>query len=150
MPQSHARVMIHLVYSTKSRGRSLNEQIQPELFSYLTGILRGEGHTPIAVGGHVDHVHLLFGLARTHSISKIVEKLKVSSSIWLKSKDGIPADFHWQSGYGAFGISPKEIDDVDNYIRNQKDHHQSTSFQDEYRKLLDEFGIEYDEQYVWD
>ena len=76
--------------------------------------------------------------------------IKIGSSKWIKTKGGIYNDFYWQSGYGAFGISPKEIDDVDNYIRNQKDHHQSTSFQDEYRKLLDEFGIEYDEQYVWD
>ena len=82
MPQSHSRILVHLVFSTKLREEFLDEEIQPEVFSYLTGILRGEGHTPISVGGHVDHVHLLFGLARTQSISKLVEKLKGSSSVW--------------------------------------------------------------------
>ncbi|MBS1728016.1 MAG: IS200/IS605 family transposase [Armatimonadetes bacterium] len=150
MPQSHARIVVHLVFSTKSRHPFLTDQIQKELFSYLTGILRGEGHAPIAVGGHVDHVHLLFGLARTQSISKIVEKLKTSSSVWIKTKGGNFADFHWQNGYGAFGISPKEIAEVSHYVQNQKSHHAKLSFQDEYREFLVEYGIDFDEEYVWD
>ena len=75
MPQSHARVIIHLVFSVQDRRRCLTEDLQQELFAYLAGVLRGENHVSIAVGGHVDHVHLLFGLARTQSIAKIVEKL---------------------------------------------------------------------------
>ncbi len=150
MPQSHARVIIHLVFSVRGRRPCLTKDIQSELFSYLSGVLRGEGHTPIAIGGQTDHVHLLFGLSRTQEISKIVEKLKTSTSIWLKTKNPNLSDFHWQAGYGAFGISPKEIEVVSNYIRNQDDHHKHISFQDEYRRILQEFGIEFDERYVWD
>jgi putative transposase len=120
------------------------------MFSYLAGILRDEGHTPISVGGHVDHVHMLFGLGRTQSIAKIVEKLKGSSSVWIKTKDPKYAAFHWQSGYGAFGISPKEIDAVDAYIRNQAQHHGTESYRDEYRRICKEFEVEIDERYVWD
>jgi putative transposase len=86
MPQSHARILVHLVFSTRSRDESLTPDIQPEVFSYLAGILRGEGHAPISVGGHVDHVHMLFGLGRTQSIAKLVEKLKTSSSVWHIAK----------------------------------------------------------------
>jgi putative transposase len=145
MPQSHARVLVHLVFSTKGRADFLDDEIQSEMFSYLTGILRGEKHTPISVGGHVDHVHLLFGLSRTQSIAKIVEKLKGSSSVWIKTKGGKYASFHWQNGYGAFGISPKETEAVDRYIRNQKEHHRQESFQDEYRRICNEFEVEIDE-----
>ena len=98
----------------------------------------------------MDHVHILFGLGRTQSIAKIVERLKVSTSIWIKTKDGNWADFHWQSGYGVFGISPKEIDMTTAYIRNQKEHHREISFQEEFRVLLEEFELDYDERYVWD
>ena len=150
MPQSHARVLIHLVFSTKSREEFLDEDIQAEMFSYLTGTLRGEGHTPISVGGHVDHVHMLFGLSRIQSIAKIVEKLKGSSSVWMKTKGNKFETFHWQNGYGAFGISPKEIDAVDRYIRNQKEHHDKESYQDEYRPICKEFEVDIDERYVWD
>lgn len=128
----------------------MSKEIQNELFSYLSGVLKGEGHIPIAVGGHVDHVHLLFGLSRTQDVAKIVEKLKTSTSIWIKKKDYTLSDFHWQSGYGIFGISPKEIDVLSEYIRNQEEHHRTVSFQDEFRQLLKEFGVEYDERYTWD
>jgi len=36
------------------------------------------------------------------------------------------------------------------YIRSQKEHHQRVTFQDEYRKFLKAYGIDYDEKYVWD
>ena len=150
MPQSHARILVHLVFSTKERADFLDDEIQAEIFSYLTGILRGEKHTPISVGEYTDHVHLLFGLARTQSISQIVEKLKGSSSVWIKTKGEKYRAFYSQNGYGAFGISPKEVDAVDRYIRNQKEHHDKESFQDEYRRICKEFEVEIDERYVWD
>lgn len=150
MPQSLAKVPIHLVFSTLGRAPFLNEQIQPRLFSYLTGILRGEGHIPMIVGGHIDHVHLLFGLARTKSISNAVERVKVSSSIWMKEQvDGHP-NFAWQNGYGAFGVTSSDTQSVSAYILNQAEHHKVVSFQDEFRALLCEHGIEYDENYVWE
>ena len=40
MPQSLARILIHLVYSTKNRDRVLTEAIREELHRYTAGILR--------------------------------------------------------------------------------------------------------------
>lgn len=147
MPQSLAMVSIHLVFSTKGRQPFIEEPIQPRLFQYLTGILRGEGHIPMVVGGHVDHVHLLFALSRTQSIASAVEHLKRSSSIWMKE---FQPGFSWQGGYGAFGVSLSDSQAVTSYILNQAEHHQRFSFQDEFRQLCSEHGIEIDERYVWD
>jgi hypothetical protein len=36
-----------------------------------------------------------------------------------------------------------------NYIKRQKEHHTEQSFEDEYRSLLKEFGIEADEKYIF-
>lgn len=41
-------------------------------------------------------------------------------------------------------------DEVKRYIERQEEHHARVGFQDEYRSLLDKYGAEYDERYVWD
>ena len=35
------------------------------------------------------------------------------------------------------------------YIRNQREHHRKKTFQEEYIELLKEYGIEFDEKYLW-
>jgi hypothetical protein len=60
------------------------------------------------------------------------------------------ANFHWQSGYGAFSVSSGDVEEVVEYITQQESHHRAASFQEEFRKLLDAHGIAYDERYVWD
>ena len=47
--------------------------------------------------------------------------------------------FHWQSGYGGFSVSPGEADSVVQYIEHQEAHHCATSFQEEYRRFLQEY-----------
>ena len=94
--------------------------------------------------------YLLFGLSRTRTIAEVVETVKTSSSKWIKTKDAKLADFHWQSGYGAFSVSQSDADTVVAYIRNQAQHHQKMTFQDEYRRLLERYQVAFDERYVWD
>lgn len=84
------------------------------------------------------------------SIAQVVEKVKTSSSKWIKGKGASFQDFHWQSGYGAFSVSQSDADAVVAYVQDQARHHQKMSFQEEYRKLLEEYRVGYDERYVWD
>ncbi len=58
--------------------------------------------------------------------------------------------FSWQRGYGAFSVAPADVDAVVAYIDNQEDHHRTRTFQDEYRAFLRKYGVEYNEEYVWD
>ncbi len=53
----------------------------------------------------------------------------------------------WQEGYGAFTYSIKEKEALVNYIENQATHHKAITFREEYIKLLNEHGIEFDEKY---
>src|SRR5581483_10512608 len=124
MPQSLSRILIHLVFSTKNRERLLTSAIQTELHPYLAGILDNIECPSLQVGGTEDHVHLFFGLSRTRTIADVVETVKTSSSKWIKNKGGEFADFHWQTGYGAFSVSQSDVDTVEAYIRNQAQHHQ--------------------------
>jgi REP element-mobilizing transposase RayT len=145
---SLSNILIHLVFSTKNRNPLIGPAIRGELHAYLGGILKKRGCSFMTCGGVDDHVHLLFDLPRAISVSKIVEDLKSSSSVWMKTK-GI-SGFYWQTGYGAFSIGRSEKDGAERYVRRQEEHHRKLSFQDEYRQLLTEFGIPFDERYIWD
>ena len=81
---------------------------------------------------------------------KLIEEVKSHSSKWIKTIDKTLKNFYWQGGYGAFSVSPSQLDTVKTYIGNQKEHHKKITFQDEYRAILKKYNVEYDERYVWD
>jgi putative transposase len=101
-------------------------------------------------GGVADHVHLLVRLSKNIAIAEFVRELKRESSKWIKREAPALDKFHWQQGYGAFSISPGHVERLKEYIANQEEHHRTESFQDEFRRLLKKYKIEYDERYVWD
>jgi putative transposase len=148
MPQSLAKIYVHLAFSTLHREPWLNDPIRPALFAYLAGVLPNHDCPVVKVGGVADHVHLLFVLARTLPLSKAVEEVKKGSSKWLKTQ-GIP-EFAWQAGYGAFSVSSSQVEVVSDYIQNQARHHRRTTFQDEFRRFCRRYGVELDKKYAWD
>jgi putative transposase len=150
MAQSLARILVHMIFSTKNRAPMLSPEICTELYPYMHTVLAEHDSPPLQIGGVRDHVHILFLLSRTHSLAKIVEVLKVHSTKWLKTKEPEFAGFHWQSGYGAFSVSQSNANTVVEYIQRQKEHHRVMTFQEEYRKFLDLYQVPYDERYVWD
>ena len=75
--------------------------------------------------------------------------LKKDSSVWIKTKGSLFRDFHWQDGYGGFSISKADLPALKKYLANQREHHSKRSFQEELIHFLDEYGIEYDERYLW-
>jgi putative transposase len=103
---------------------------------------------PLAIGGIEDHVHLLVGLKSSHRLDYFLRDLKADSSEWVHKETG-KKTFSWQKGYGAFSVSPSNIEGVKRYIFNQAEHHRRKSFQEEYVELLQASGIEYDERYLW-
>jgi putative transposase len=106
MPQSLAKIYVHLIFSTKNREKVIPRHLHPELHDYMGGILQKQ--LPIL------------------------------------------RNFHWQNGYGAFSVSQSNLAEVKEYIRNQQRHHQAMSFQEEFRRFLAKYEVEYDERYVWD
>ena len=104
---------------------------------------------PYIQGGHSNHVHLVFELSRKFAISKIVQEIKKGSSRFIKDQwNFFPGFQGWQDGYGGFTYSRNERQQLIEYVRNQHVHHKSISFQEEYKTLLKEHGIEYDPRYL--
>jgi REP element-mobilizing transposase RayT len=124
--------------------------IEKELHPYLAKVFRGLKSPSLAIDGTTDHIHALFSLSRVIKIADLVEEIKTESSKWIKTKGPEFQNFHWQRGYGAFSIGQSQVTVVKRYIARQKIHHQRITFQDEYRKFLKSYGIDYDEGYVWD
>ena len=150
MPQSHAAVYIHWVFSTKRRKPFLKDPgLRKQIHSVLGGIAKRLECMPLAVGGVEDHVHLLTTLGRSIKISDAVKELKRSSNNWLTENHPIDG-FKWQAGYGAFSVSQSKLDIVSQYISNQEEHHRTKSFQEEFRALLIRHGLKIDEEYCWD
>ena len=150
MPQSLAKLYVHLVFSTKHRERVLPDAVRHDLHAYMGGTLKGMDCTPIEINSEPDHAHVLFLLGRTAALSDVVGGLKKSATDWLRDRGTAYRAFHWQAGYGAFSVSQSALDEVREYIRNQREHHRVRTFQDEFRAFLKKYEIEFDERYVWD
>ncbi len=146
MSQSLAKVYLHLVFGTKDRVPMLSDSVRDSLHRYAATVLQNLGCRVVLINSVGDHMHLLFELSRTVSVSEVVEGVKKSSSKWLKTQPG----FAWQNGYGVFSVSASNLLAVRDYVAKQQEHHRTRSFQGELRALLEKHGVEYDERYVWD
>lgn len=130
MAQSLAKILVHLIFSTKKREPTIPTAIRLELHAYLGGILVNLGCPALQVGGTADHVHVLCSLGRTVTLANVVEQIKTSSSKWIKRR-GVRA-FAWQAGYGAFSVGESQASAVVRYIQQQEQHHRRLTFQDEH------------------
>src|SRR5262245_44877254 len=123
MPQSFSSVLVHVVFSTKNREPTIHPSVESELYAYATTVLKNADCPALAMNGMADQVHALFALSRVKSIAEVVEELKTSTSKWIKTKGPNFRGFHWQAGYGAFSVSQSNVDQVSEYVREQKHHH---------------------------
>jgi REP element-mobilizing transposase RayT len=120
------------------------------MHAYLATVCRDLGAELVRVGGVADHVHIVTTLPRTVSQAQLIEEIKKTSSKWIKALEARYRGFFWQRGYGAFSVSPSQLDAVVQYVKVQQEHHRTQTFQEEYRELLRRHGVDFDERYVWD
>ncbi len=152
MPQSLAKVVVHITYSTKNRTPWLKDaKMRAELYAYNAVVLRDQVDSPaLIIGGVEDHIHSLCLVSRKFAIMDVVKASKTETTKWIKRQGKEYADFAWQAGYGIFSVSHSNIEQVKRYIANQEKRHRRMTFQDEFRELCARHGIEIDERYVWD
>jgi REP element-mobilizing transposase RayT len=148
MPSTHLALNYHIVFSTKNREPWITPEVRPRLHRYLGGIVLGLEGIPLAVGGVADHVHILTGLKATHRLCDFMREVKSESSKWLH-QTYLLAGFAWQDGYGAFSVSPPDLEKVRNYVLGQEEHHRTKTFQEEYLAMLVRAKVGFDPQYLW-
>ena len=146
MSHTYTANFVHCVFSTKERRNLIPEELHEQLWAYLLGIANNLNLKSLAIGGTSNHFHALIGIPSKMSVAESVQKLKANSSRWI-GEQGIR--FQWQDGYGAFSLSPSMLSTVQAYIRNQKVHHAKSTFEDEFRLLLEKAGISYDLEHLF-
>lgn len=138
MSQSLAKILVHLIFSTKHREPLILPEIRPRLHAYVVGILDNLKSPSLQTGDVADHVHILCALNRTLSPADLLEEVKKSSSKWMKADGGVRG-FSWQAGYGAFSIGESQADESIRYIQNQEGYHREVTFQDGFRRFLERY-----------
>ncbi len=133
MPHSYVTSIFHVVFSTKERMQLIHADVQPRLWDYMKDVAHNHGIRVLAIGGTENHLHALLSLTADANIAEVVRILKCNSSRWLRETKPL---FSWQEGYGAFSVSPSQVERVRRYIRNQAEHHASSSFDEELTAML--------------
>ena len=149
MANTFTQLHVQFVFAVQNRACLIQPSWEEELFKYITGIVKNHKHKMLAINGMPDHVHIFLGLHPTQSISSLMQTVKGESSEWINKKRFVRGRFQWQEGYGAFSYSHDRVNQIVNYVLNQKDHHKTRPFLEEYIELLKEFDVPYDNQYIF-
>ena len=145
---TYRQIYYQLVFGTKNRQPTIAKEYDVELYKYIYGVIKNKNCKLYRINGIEDHIHIFSDLRPSICLSDYVKDIKIASSLWMKECGKFPAFSGWQDGYGAFTYSIRERDMIINYIKNQKEHHKAENFYDEFKRLLIENGIEFDEKYL--
>jgi|TARA_R100000541_G_scaffold32720_2_gene41473 putative transposase len=149
MANTYTQIHIQAVFAVRNRECLIGNDWKTDLYKYITGIVQANGHKMIQINGMPDHVHMLFGLRPSQSLSDLMKQVKQDSSKWINKNRLSKVRFSWQEGYGAFSYSKDQLPRVIRYIQKQEEHHKVKSFREEYLELLKAHDIEFDEQYIF-
>lgn len=149
MANTYTQLHIHIVFAVQNRKSLIRPEWANDLYKYITGIIQIHKHRVLQINGMPDHVHILLGLRPSQALSELMKQVKQDSSKWINQQGYVRGKFSWQTGYGAFSYSKSQLPQVIRYIQNQKDHHKTKSFQEEYLEFLKAFQIDFNEAYIF-
>jgi len=146
---SFRQVYYQVIFSTKNREHTIEEEHEHELYKYIWGIIKRHGCKLYRINSMPDHIHIFSDLHPSVCLSDYVKNIKVASNLWMKESGKFKLFQGWQEGYGAFTYSSRDKDMIINYIKKQKEHHRQETFYNEYKRLLKENEIDFDEKYLF-
>jgi putative transposase len=149
-PNTYTKLYAHCVFTPKGRNSLLNDSIRDRIHKYIYGIIREKKCYPVAINGTKDHVHILFGFGPTICISDLIRDIKRSSALFINNGVHSYLKFSWQEGFGAFTVGYRELDQIYKYILHQEEHHKGKKFREEYFQILNENGIEFKDDYLFE
>jgi putative transposase len=150
MADVFSQMYAHLVFSPRHRRALIQASWEEQLHKYITGAVQKRGHKMLAIGGMPDHIHLFIGQKPAESVADLVWQIKIQSNEFIRQEKLSPYKFEWQNGYGVFTHSRSQIDAVCQYVLNQKMHHRNKTFQVEFLKMCEDFGIDLGKKKVFD
>ncbi|MEO6328024.1 MAG: IS200/IS605 family transposase [Ginsengibacter sp.] len=149
MANSYTQIHIQFVFAVKYRVALISREWKERLHQYMTGVFQENKHKMLQINSMPDHIHIFIGIRPHQFISSLIQNVKTETSKWIKAQNLCAHPFAWQEGYGAFSYSKSQAGDVIRYIQNQEIHHRKETFLEEYKRFLNAFEIEWDEQYIF-
>ena len=149
MANTYTQIHIQAVFAVQNRECIIQKSWKEELYKYIAGIVQNNNHKLLCINGMPDHIHILFGLRPSQSISELMQDIKGSSSKWINEKHLVHSKFSWQEGYGAFSYSNSDVPAIIQYILNQTDHHKRKTFTEEYHEMLKAFDVDFNERFIF-
>ena len=147
---SYSKLTYHVVFGTKRRVKSIREQIREPLYRYIAEVIRDRSGHLIEIGGIEDHLHLLANFSPARSVSNMVRDIKANAARWANGFTETKNRLEWQKGYSAFTVSHSNIESVRAYILNQREHHRTRTFEEEYAEFLKRHQIEFEARYLFE
>lgn len=149
MPNTYHQIYLQTVFAAKYRNAVIDRSWRSQLHGVIGNLINEKNCKTIIVNGVEDHIHCLVGLRPAVSISELMKTVKAKSSKYINDHSLTSQRFEWQEGYGVFSYSHRDVDTVYKYIQHQEKHHKNQTFRGEYLVLLNEFKVEFDEQYIF-
>lgn len=141
MRRNKLALFVHLVWATWDRLPMITPDIERRLYRVIESKAQKLGCQVLALNGTEDHVHLLVLVPSTLAIADLLKQIKGASSHFVNEVLKPPAQFKWQGSYGAFTVSRWDVDKIKEYIKRQKEHHQSLELIEELEATSEDIGI---------
>ena len=143
MSHSLIDIWLHIIFSTKDREPLIASNFDEKLYSHIKHKLINEFDSFVEiVNGTENHIHILMKQSPNFSLSQIIKNIKGESSHWINENNLTGRKFIWQTGYAAFSLSIDKLENVKNYIGNQKEHHKKYTFLEEMEKYSKIYGFD--------
>lgn len=146
---SYRQILYHIVFCTHNRENTIPLEYHEALYKYIWGVIQKRKGVLYRINGVENHIHILSDLHPTICLSDFIKEIKTAANSWIKESGNYPKFISWAEGYCALTYSQRDKGVILNYIKNQREHHKKVSFEDEYRTLLKEHGIEVDERFLF-
>lgn len=146
---SYTKILYQIIFSPKNREPILLQPDRETLYKYIHGILKNKNCKVYCINGVEDHLHIVADIHPSIAVATLVKDIKLASTSLIKST-GILKGFNgWQDGYAAFTYGIEELNRLIEYVKNQEEHHRKKTFKEEYREILIERGVEFEEKYLF-
>lgn len=150
MPNTYSKIILQYVFAVKGRENLILPSFREELQKVMCGLVTYKGAKPLSIYAMPDHVHLLVGIKPSMGIDELIKHVKTGSNQFINDNKLTAAKFSWQEGYGVFSYSRPQIPIIVRYIENQRTHHHTLSFREEYLAFLEKFEVEYEDKYLFE
>ncbi|HEY0031476.1 MAG TPA: IS200/IS605 family transposase [Bacteroidia bacterium] len=150
MANTYTQIYIQIVFAVKGRQSLVLSTFKEEVQKFITGIIEKRDSKLIAIYCMPDHTHILIRMKPTTLLSDLVRDVKAGSSKFINDNNWLNNRFEWQNGFGAFSYNHSQVENVRAYINNQEAHHQKIKFKEEFIDHLQQFGVNYHPDYLFE